>query len=292
VYNAHEDVVNLADTNGNSVASYSYDSWGNLTSSSESFSNGWSNPYRYDGRDGARYDAATGLYWLSMRAYDPTLGRFLSRDPLNRAPLAFVDQPYVYAGNNPVSNVDPSGQRFFYKHAIPTRRLSPPPRPDGHGGSVWRWDDGNKKRSDRYSAWMGPIEKDTRGWHFNLHLDRGVAELANYHVYYVGQSCIEDQNQDMWWMNDTNGRRKGETMFWGGEEIVGVASAAEMAATAAAGYITKSWGLPAAFFERIMDMPVSFFDPEWVVDAVSERHLPDMMAELAKKPVTKDTNVS
>ncbi len=34
-----------------------------------------------------------------MRAYDPTLGRFLSRDPLGRAPLFFADNPYVYAGS-------------------------------------------------------------------------------------------------------------------------------------------------------------------------------------------------
>ncbi len=47
---------------------------------------------------------------MSVRAYDPTLGRFLSRDPLGRAPLVFADNPYVYAGNNPLSNVDPSGQ--------------------------------------------------------------------------------------------------------------------------------------------------------------------------------------
>lgn len=94
--------------------SYSYDVWGNLTSSSENIpnANGWSNPYRYDGRDGARYDTETSLYWLSTRAYDPTLGRFLQRDPLGRFPLFFWSQPYVYAGNNPLINVDPSGQRF------------------------------------------------------------------------------------------------------------------------------------------------------------------------------------
>ncbi|HEX8996236.1 MAG TPA: RHS repeat-associated core domain-containing protein [Ktedonobacterales bacterium] len=102
--------MDLSDTSGVVVAGYLYDSWGDLTSSNETFTNGWSNPYRYDGRDGARSDAATGLYWLSVRAYDPTLGRFLSRDPLNRAPLFLTDNPYVYAGANPLSNVDPSGQ--------------------------------------------------------------------------------------------------------------------------------------------------------------------------------------
>ncbi len=80
--------------------------------SSESLpnANGWVNPYRYDGRDGVRSDTTTGLDWMSVRAYDPTLGRFLARDPLGRAPLVFADNPYVYAGNNPLSNVDPSGQ--------------------------------------------------------------------------------------------------------------------------------------------------------------------------------------
>ncbi|MGH2502391.1 MAG: RHS repeat-associated core domain-containing protein [Ktedonobacterales bacterium] len=66
------------------------------------------NPYRYDGRDGVRYDASDGLYWMAVRAYDPTIGRFISRDPLGRAPLFFAGQPYVYAGNNPVSYLFPS----------------------------------------------------------------------------------------------------------------------------------------------------------------------------------------
>jgi hypothetical protein len=51
------------DSNGASVASYAYDPWGVLTSMSESIpnANGWVNPYRYDGRDGVRSDAVTGL---------------------------------------------------------------------------------------------------------------------------------------------------------------------------------------------------------------------------------------
>lgn len=59
VYNAHGDVTYLTDTSDAVVASYLYDTWGNLTASSESFANnpgGWTNPYRYDGRDGVRRD--------------------------------------------------------------------------------------------------------------------------------------------------------------------------------------------------------------------------------------------
>lgn len=61
----------LTDSTGTVVASYSYDTFGILTSSSESFLNdpaGWTNPYRYDGRDGVRYDSATGLYWMDVGA--------------------------------------------------------------------------------------------------------------------------------------------------------------------------------------------------------------------------------
>jgi RHS repeat-associated protein len=91
---------------------------------SESFANGWTNAYRYDGRDGVRYDAADGLYWMSVRAYDPSIGRFLAHDPLGRAPLFFSDQPYVYAGANPVSNVDPSGQRYAGASGSQTRKAA------------------------------------------------------------------------------------------------------------------------------------------------------------------------
>ncbi|HEV2459024.1 MAG TPA: hypothetical protein VGS80_11745, partial [Ktedonobacterales bacterium] len=60
VYDGHGDVVALSDANGNVVASYGYDAFGALTSISESFTNGWTNPYRCDGE--------TGLYWMSVRA--------------------------------------------------------------------------------------------------------------------------------------------------------------------------------------------------------------------------------
>ena len=109
-YDAQGNVVDVTDSSGTVVASYSYDAFGALTSSSENFPNGWSNPFRYDGAQGVRYDSETGLYWMSVRAYDPTLGRFISHDPLGRmAAMGLDTQPYVYAGNNPVNNTDPSG---------------------------------------------------------------------------------------------------------------------------------------------------------------------------------------
>lgn len=134
VYNGHGDVVALVDASGNTVAAYSYDVFGGVTAT-ESLPNGWSNPYRYDGLNRTRYDTETSLYWMSVRAYDPTSGRFISRDPLNRVPLAWQNQPYVYGANNPATHVDPSGQGIvdptnpgdvFVPHPRPTNKVFDP----------------------------------------------------------------------------------------------------------------------------------------------------------------------
>lgn len=70
LYNGHGDVVALVNAQATVAASYSYDAFGQLTSaSSENFggTTTWTNPYRYDGE--------IGLNWMSVRAYDPALGR-------------------------------------------------------------------------------------------------------------------------------------------------------------------------------------------------------------------------
>lgn len=52
-------MVALTDASGTVVASYTYDAFGSITSS-ENISNGWSNPYRYDGADSVLYDGEKG----------------------------------------------------------------------------------------------------------------------------------------------------------------------------------------------------------------------------------------
>lgn len=151
---------------------YSYVAFGQLTWISEDFggTTTWTNPYRYDGRDGVRYDGETGLYWMSVRAYDSTLGRFLSRDPLGRVPLFFSDQPYVYAGNNPLINVDPSGQM-----ADPGDGSSYPPN---------RW---------QYPRWGFPLSpnvdfpRNTRGW---THIPRSVMRTLAGRIVWAQNNIV------------------------------------------------------------------------------------------------------
>ena len=51
-------------------------------------------------------DAGNSLLDMRNRTYDPTLGQFLSRDPLE----ATTGDAYKYAANNPIDLIDPTGQ--------------------------------------------------------------------------------------------------------------------------------------------------------------------------------------
>ena len=58
---------------------------------------------------GAQLLDPTNLYYMRARWYDPSLGRFLSRDPL--ASTSSTESAYSYASANPISFGDPSGLR-------------------------------------------------------------------------------------------------------------------------------------------------------------------------------------
>lgn len=54
-------------------------------------------------------DTTTGLTDVGAREYDPTLGRFLSLDPVFEATSSQELGGYTYAGDNPVTESDPTG---------------------------------------------------------------------------------------------------------------------------------------------------------------------------------------
>lgn len=79
--------------------SYSYDPYGNVLASTEADFN----PYRYVGQYGVAYET-DNLVFMRARYYDPTLGRFLSEDPVWALNL------YPYADINPVRLIDSDGR--------------------------------------------------------------------------------------------------------------------------------------------------------------------------------------
>ena len=109
VLNAQGDVVRIVDGSRNVVASYSYDPWGKLLSSSGTLAN--VNPLRYRGY---YYDSETGFYYLQSRYYDPAIGRFINADSYasTDATGLLSTNMFAYCENDPVNKSDPSGEAF------------------------------------------------------------------------------------------------------------------------------------------------------------------------------------
>ncbi|XCN75437.1 MAG: RHS repeat-associated core domain-containing protein [Candidatus Electrothrix aestuarii] len=93
----------LVNSSGAVTDSYDYDAFGNLLNSSGSTEN----DFLYTGE---QFDPNAGFYYLRARYYDQASGRFTSVDPYTgRMHEPMTLRRYLYAGDNPVMMVDPSG---------------------------------------------------------------------------------------------------------------------------------------------------------------------------------------
>ncbi len=103
-YDGHGNVRFLTNSAGTITDSYTYDVFGMPITTSGTTPNN----YLYSGE---QYDGTLGAYYLRARYYNPATGRFLSMDPY----VGHLIQPatldkYVYAQNDPVDGVDPTGR--------------------------------------------------------------------------------------------------------------------------------------------------------------------------------------
>ncbi len=100
---AHGSTRMLTDGAGAVTDTYNYDGYGRTVNSTGSTVN----PYLYSGE---RFDGSSGLYHLRARYYNPSLGRFMSRDPFGgrlQSPVSL--HQYLYANADPVNYTDPRG---------------------------------------------------------------------------------------------------------------------------------------------------------------------------------------
>jgi RHS repeat-associated protein len=97
----------LTDGNQNIQSSTIYDAWGNILQSSGTITN----PYLYVGELGYYGDGDAGMYLLTQRWYNPTIGRFVVRDPLKEE-----ENLFNYGLANPLTFIDPTG---LYSQTLP-----------------------------------------------------------------------------------------------------------------------------------------------------------------------------
>jgi len=115
-------------------------------------------PFTFVGEYGVRQEGVSGLYTMRARTYDSRTIQFLSRDPRwpdLTDPKAL--NPYQYAGQNPLSFIDPSGLEHFYI--------------DQHGGRLSENDAANtslfapvgKVSEDGRITWQIPVTLAAKG---------------------------------------------------------------------------------------------------------------------------------
>jgi RHS repeat-associated protein len=94
----------LTDATGTIRARYDYDPYGNVTKLSGSLDTDFAYTGHY-------YHAASGLHLAPYRGYDPRLGRWLSRDPIDDGEFIWEGPNlYRYVANAPATYRDPDGR--------------------------------------------------------------------------------------------------------------------------------------------------------------------------------------
>ncbi|KQC06937.1 MAG: hypothetical protein APR62_07285 [Smithella sp. SDB] len=109
-YNGIGSTIAMTNASQEIINKYSYDVFGNIANKLENILNNDTNlqnqPFTYVGQYGVMSEP-NGFYYMKARYYDPTVGRFISEDPIG------FDGGDVnlmaYVGNNPVTGIDPSG---------------------------------------------------------------------------------------------------------------------------------------------------------------------------------------
>ncbi len=139
----------LSDNTGTNKGSYTYSTWGAVTSHTGSAFTS----LQYDGQ----FTDANGFQYLRARSYDTSTGQFVSPDPADAASLSL----YGFAAKDPVNSADPLGLYKAGSHTLPGEadpggRVYIPPK-DGRGqakwnsdppgwidakGNVWQWEKG------------------------------------------------------------------------------------------------------------------------------------------------------
>lgn len=143
----------LTDATANVRARYAYDPFGRRTKVSGDLDADF-------GVAGMFWSTEANLSLTHFRAYDPGLGRWISRDPLRKAELREGPNLYAYVANDPVNLTDPSGLA-------------------GGLSSYTPWALNEMRETLRPAQWANLVAKgESEGLDLNLLADQGAKEAA------------------------------------------------------------------------------------------------------------------
>ena len=116
VKNLQGDILKVITATGTEAATYTYDAWGKLLTSTGDLAE--VNPIRYRGY---YYDTETELYYLHSRYYDPEVCRFVNSDSFSylcaNNDFASVNL-FVYCGNSPAMRADSAGNHWLISFGV------------------------------------------------------------------------------------------------------------------------------------------------------------------------------
>jgi RHS repeat-associated protein len=134
-------ITSLSNSAGALANTYTYDSFGKLTTSTGTLTN----PFQFTARE---FDQESGIYYYRARYYDPQIGRFASEDP---ARFFAGSNFYDYVLNNPTDLVDPTGKFWIHPHGNWCG-------PDWTGGHTEMYDPAHDMSGPSGPYYNGPID--------------------------------------------------------------------------------------------------------------------------------------
>ena len=168
-------VRELTDAGGNVRARYAYDPYGRRTKVSGDVDADF-------GFAGMFWSAEASLWLTHFRAYDPDLGRWLSRDPLKNEEVIQRSSPYTYVANNPVNLTDALGlEPGLGLGGGGLFDLGPETKPE---------DDEETDEWEETHEWVERLEWLMRWQEFNT-------ELLNYRIERWAEPALEEPEYNM-----------------------------------------------------------------------------------------------
>lgn len=107
MFDQQGNVVNIITEEGQDAIFFAYNAWGSRNFAyPDEEKHGLKQPFSFNGKWGYYLDTETGLYYCQNRFYDPTAGRWLTRDPIGFSGGINV---YGYCDHSPIGTTDSKG---------------------------------------------------------------------------------------------------------------------------------------------------------------------------------------